>query len=118
MYYPLNKQSRAFSLEEYIVLVFCAHQSLTRQLYSCSPFKLRGKLFYFGLGPNACKNHQNTEILHFLTEHALKFSFLKEVKIDDCLEMKVFVRQGIFVSTPSLESVNNDDEVKEDDLNK
>ncbi|KAH0676465.1 hypothetical protein KY285_024266 [Solanum tuberosum] len=50
-------------------------------------------------------------------EHALKFSFLKEVQLDDCLEMKAFVQQGIYVSTPSLESVNNDDEVKEDDLN-
>ncbi|WMV31118.1 hypothetical protein MTR67_024503 [Solanum verrucosum] len=118
MYYPLNKQPRAFLLEEYTVLVFCAHQPLTRQLYSCSPFKLRGKLIYFGPGPSACKIHQNTEIVHFLTAHALKFSVLKEVQIDDCLEMKAFVEQGISVSTPSLESVNKDDEVKEDDLNK
>ncbi|KAH0653281.1 hypothetical protein KY289_030959 [Solanum tuberosum] len=32
------------------------------------------------------------------------------VLIDDCPEMKTFVKQGIFVSTPSLASVNNDDE--------
>ncbi|KAK4713926.1 hypothetical protein R3W88_019833 [Solanum pinnatisectum] len=54
----------------------------------------------------------------FLTEHALKFPFLKKVLICLCPEMKPLVQQGISVSTPSLESVNNDDEVKVDDLNK
>ncbi|WMV52889.1 hypothetical protein MTR67_046274 [Solanum verrucosum] len=54
----------------------------------------------------------------FLTKHALEFPFLKKVYIDDCPEMKTFVQQGIYVSTPSLKSVNNDDEVKVDDLNK
>ncbi|KAH0775023.1 hypothetical protein KY290_012160 [Solanum tuberosum] len=54
----------------------------------------------------------------FPTEHALKFPFLREVWIDDCPKMKTFVQQGISVSTPSLESVNNDDEVKVLDLNK
>ncbi|KAM3339471.1 hypothetical protein P3S68_029340 [Capsicum galapagoense] len=54
---------------------------------------------------------------HFiLTKHALKFPFLRAVKIQDCPEMKTFIQQGS-VSTPSLESVNNDDEVKVDDLN-
>ncbi|WMV59502.1 hypothetical protein MTR67_052887 [Solanum verrucosum] len=53
----------------------------------------------------------------FLTEHALKFPFLKQVTIYGCLEMKTFFQQ-ISVSTPSFESVNNDDEVKVDDLNK
>ncbi|WMV38705.1 hypothetical protein MTR67_032090 [Solanum verrucosum] len=54
----------------------------------------------------------------FLTEHALKFSFLKKVLICHFPEMKPLVQQGISVSTPSLKSVNNDDEVKVDDLNK
>ncbi|KAL3369785.1 hypothetical protein AABB24_007026 [Solanum stoloniferum] len=54
----------------------------------------------------------------FLTKHALEFPFLREVCIHDCPEMKTFVQQGIYVSTPSLESVNNDDEVKVVDLNK
>ncbi|XP_049401879.1 probable disease resistance protein At4g27220 isoform X6 [Solanum stenotomum] len=54
----------------------------------------------------------------FLTEHALEFPLLKEVEIDDCPEMNTFVQQGIFMSIPSLESVNNDDEVKAVDLNK
>ncbi|KAK4725504.1 hypothetical protein R3W88_028283 [Solanum pinnatisectum] len=54
----------------------------------------------------------------FLTEHALEFPFLKEVIIYKCPEMKTFVQQGISVSTPSLESVNYDYEVKVDDLNK
>ncbi|KAK6779025.1 hypothetical protein RDI58_025743 [Solanum bulbocastanum] len=54
----------------------------------------------------------------YLTEHALEFPFLKYVTIRNCPEMKTFVQQGISVSTPSLESVNNDDEVKVDDLNK
>ncbi|PHT97569.1 hypothetical protein BC332_33507 [Capsicum chinense] len=54
---------------------------------------------------------------HFiLTKRALKFPFLRAVKIQDCPEMKTFIQQGS-VSTPSLESVNNDDEVKVDDLN-
>ncbi|WMV57627.1 hypothetical protein MTR67_051012 [Solanum verrucosum] len=54
----------------------------------------------------------------FPTEHALKFPFLREVWIDDCPKMKTFVQQGISVNTPSLENVNNDDEVKVVDLNK
>ncbi|KAK6779069.1 hypothetical protein RDI58_025787 [Solanum bulbocastanum] len=53
----------------------------------------------------------------FLTKHALKFPFLKEVVIDDCAEMKTFVQQGVYVGTTSLKSVNNDDEVKVVDLN-
>ncbi|KAH0710944.1 hypothetical protein KY284_012371 [Solanum tuberosum] len=53
----------------------------------------------------------------FLTEHALKFPFLREVEIYDCPEMKTFIQQK-FVSTPSFESVNSDDEMKVDDLNK
>ncbi|KAG5583583.1 hypothetical protein H5410_054210 [Solanum commersonii] len=51
----------------------------------------------------------------YLTEHALEFPFLKEVIIIYCPEMKTFVQQGIFVSTPILKY---DDEVKVDDLNK
>ncbi|KAH0773216.1 hypothetical protein KY290_010353 [Solanum tuberosum] len=54
----------------------------------------------------------------FLTEHALQFPFLRELRIRDCPEMKTFVQQRISMSTPSLESVNNDDEVKVVDLNK
>uniref|UniRef100_M1ACB2 Leucine-rich repeat n=1 Tax=Solanum tuberosum TaxID=4113 RepID=M1ACB2_SOLTU len=54
----------------------------------------------------------------FLTERALKFPFLREVWIDDCPQMKTFVQQGISVSTPSLECLNDDYEVKVDDLNK
>ncbi|XP_049401108.1 probable disease resistance protein At4g27220 [Solanum stenotomum] len=51
----------------------------------------------------------------FLTEHALKFPFLRNVKIDDCPIMKMFVQQGVSVSTPRLKC---DDGVKVDDLNK
>ncbi|XP_049400074.1 probable disease resistance protein At4g27220 [Solanum stenotomum] len=51
----------------------------------------------------------------FMTEHALEFSFLKDVIIDDYPEMKTFVQQGISVSTPILKC---DDEVIVDDLNK
>ncbi|XP_049401892.1 probable disease resistance protein At1g61310 [Solanum stenotomum] len=54
----------------------------------------------------------------FLTKCTLEFPFLIEVKIDDCPEMKTFVQREIFISTPSLESMNNDDEVKPVDLNK
>ncbi|KAH0650727.1 hypothetical protein KY284_030639 [Solanum tuberosum] len=54
----------------------------------------------------------------FLTECTLEIPILRYVLIDYCPEMKTFVQQGISVSTPSLESVNNDDEVKVDDLNK
>ncbi|KAK6779065.1 hypothetical protein RDI58_025783 [Solanum bulbocastanum] len=54
----------------------------------------------------------------FLTECTLEFPFLIKVEIDDCPEMNMFVQQGIFMSTPSLESVNNDDDVKAVDLNK
>lgn len=54
----------------------------------------------------------------FLREHALKFPYLKKVLISYCPEMKPLVQQGISVSTPSLESVNSDDEKKVDDLNK
>ncbi|KAG5583582.1 hypothetical protein H5410_054209, partial [Solanum commersonii] len=66
------------------------------------------------------KLHELPKLGHFfLTEHALEFPFLKEVIIDDCPEMKTFVKQGISVSTPSLKSVNFDHEdVKVDDLNK
>ncbi|PHU05960.1 hypothetical protein BC332_26782 [Capsicum chinense] len=49
----------------------------------------------------------------FLTKRALEFPFLKLVKIRDCPEMKTFVQQRS-VSTSSLKSVNNDDEVKVD----
>ncbi|KAH0723249.1 hypothetical protein KY285_005838 [Solanum tuberosum] len=55
----------------------------------------------------------------FLTEHPLEFPFLKNVTIYLCSEMKTFVQQGIFVSTPSLEWVRfNHEMVKVDDLNK
>ncbi|KAM3288854.1 hypothetical protein P3S67_022284 [Capsicum chacoense] len=47
----------------------------------------------------------------FLTKRSLEFPFLREVQIHDCAEMKMFIQQGS-VSTPSLRSVNNDDEVK------
>ncbi|KAM3288841.1 hypothetical protein P3S67_022271 [Capsicum chacoense] len=54
---------------------------------------------------------------HFiLNKQALEFPFLREVEIFNCPEMKTFVQQGS-VSTPSLEIVNDDDEVKVDDLN-
>ncbi|KAK4721765.1 hypothetical protein R3W88_011998 [Solanum pinnatisectum] len=53
----------------------------------------------------------------FLAKSALEFPFLRVVCIHDCPEMKTFVQQGS-VSTPSLKSVNNDDEVKVVDLNK
>lgn len=42
----------------------------------------------------------------FLTEHALQFPFLREVKISECYKMKTFVQQEISVSRES------DDEVK------
>ncbi|KAM3288786.1 hypothetical protein P3S67_022216 [Capsicum chacoense] len=49
---------------------------------------------------------------HFiLTKHTLEFPFLRALKIHACPEMKTFVQQGS-VSTLSLKSVNNDDEVK------
>ncbi|KAK6784721.1 hypothetical protein RDI58_018176 [Solanum bulbocastanum] len=54
----------------------------------------------------------------FLTECTLEISILRYALIDYCPEMKTFVQQGISLSTPSLESVNNDDEVKIDNLNK
>uniref|UniRef100_M0ZK39 Nucleotide binding site-leucine rich repeat protein n=1 Tax=Solanum tuberosum TaxID=4113 RepID=M0ZK39_SOLTU len=54
----------------------------------------------------------------FQTECTLEIPILKEVHIHDCPEMMTSVQQGISVSTPSLESVNNDDEVKVVDLNK
>ncbi|PHT37313.1 hypothetical protein CQW23_25013 [Capsicum baccatum] len=55
---------------------------------------------------------------HFvLTTHALEFSSLKDVRIYSCPEMKTFVQQGT-ASTPSLEIVNDDDELKVVDLNK
>ncbi|PHU06109.1 hypothetical protein BC332_26931 [Capsicum chinense] len=47
----------------------------------------------------------------FLTKHTLEFPFLRAVQILDCPEMKTFVQQG-YVNTPSLKSINNDDEVK------
>uniref|UniRef100_M1ATB4 Cc-nbs-lrr resistance protein n=1 Tax=Solanum tuberosum TaxID=4113 RepID=M1ATB4_SOLTU len=50
----------------------------------------------------------------FLTKSALKFPFLRKVKIDDCPIMKTFVQQGVSVSTPSLKC----DDGKVDDLNK
>ncbi|PHU06098.1 hypothetical protein BC332_26920 [Capsicum chinense] len=52
----------------------------------------------------------------FWTKRAVEFPFLREVKIGKCPEMKTFVQQGS-VSTPSLEIMNDDDEVKVDDLN-
>ncbi|KAM3339429.1 hypothetical protein P3S68_029298 [Capsicum galapagoense] len=64
------------------------------------------------------KLHNLLKLGHFiLTKHALKFPFLKEVDIRVCLKMKAFIQQGS-VSTPSLESVNSDDELKVVDLNK
>ncbi|KAL3327272.1 hypothetical protein AABB24_037795 [Solanum stoloniferum] len=51
----------------------------------------------------------------FLTEHALEFPLLRSVTIRGCPEMKTFVQQGIYVSTPSLKSVNG--RWVEDDLN-
>ena len=53
----------------------------------------------------------------FLAMHALEFPFLREVSIHECPDIKTFVQQGS-VSTPSLGSLNNDDEVKVVDLNK
>ncbi|KAK6779068.1 hypothetical protein RDI58_025786 [Solanum bulbocastanum] len=53
----------------------------------------------------------------FLTECTFEFPFLRKAIIDDCPEMNSFVQHGIFMSTLSLESVNNDD-VKAVDLNK
>ncbi|KAG5570432.1 hypothetical protein H5410_060198 [Solanum commersonii] len=53
----------------------------------------------------------------FLMRHPLKFPFLREVRIYNCPEMKTFVEQRP-MSTPSLESMNNENEVKLDDLNK
>ncbi|PHT37317.1 hypothetical protein CQW23_25017 [Capsicum baccatum] len=47
----------------------------------------------------------------FLTKYTLEFPFLRALQIHVCPEMKKFVQQGS-VSTPSLECVNNDDEVK------
>ena len=51
----------------------------------------------------------------FQTKHALEFPFLRKVFIYSCPSMKTFGLGS--VSTPSLESVNYDDEVKVDDLN-
>ncbi|KAF3660641.1 hypothetical protein FXO38_12084 [Capsicum annuum] len=49
---------------------------------------------------------------HFiLTKQALEFPFLKEVDIRVCPKMKAFIQHGT-VSRSSLESVNNDDELK------
>ena len=53
----------------------------------------------------------------FRTKHALEFQSLRELWIHHCPEIKTFVQQGS-VSTPSLGSLNNDDEVKVVDLNK
>ncbi|PHT71551.1 hypothetical protein T459_26655 [Capsicum annuum] len=59
------------------------------------------------------------ELGHFiLTKHALEFPFLKEVDICECPKMKTFINQGTMSSTLSLESVNNDDELKVVDFNK
>ena len=54
----------------------------------------------------------------FLTKRVTEFPFLIQVTIRECPEMKTFVQQGISVSTPSLILVNDDYEVKVDDLNK
>ncbi|PHT26967.1 hypothetical protein CQW23_33423 [Capsicum baccatum] len=56
---------------------------------------------------------------HFiLTKHALEFPFLKEVDIIECPKLKTFIQQETgSVSTPSPENVNDDDEMKVDDLN-
>ncbi|KAG5583633.1 hypothetical protein H5410_054260 [Solanum commersonii] len=48
----------------------------------------------------------------FLTKHALKFPFLIQVYISQCPKMKTFVQQGVYMGTTSLNSVNNDDEMK------
>ncbi|KAM3339407.1 hypothetical protein P3S68_029276 [Capsicum galapagoense] len=59
------------------------------------------------------------ELGHFiLTKHALEFPFPKEVDICECPKMKTFINQGTMSSTLSLESVNNDDELKVVDFNK
>ncbi|KAM3339378.1 hypothetical protein P3S68_029247 [Capsicum galapagoense] len=64
------------------------------------------------------KFHNLPKLGHFiLIKHAIEFPFLKEVDIHDCPEMKTFVKQGS-VSTSSVKSVNNDDELKVVDLNK
>ncbi|PHU05992.1 hypothetical protein BC332_26814 [Capsicum chinense] len=56
------------------------------------------------------------KLRHFiLTKRTLEFPFFKVVQIHDCPEMKTFVQQGS-VSTPSLNSMNNDDEVKVVDM--
>ncbi|KAM3339401.1 hypothetical protein P3S68_029270 [Capsicum galapagoense] len=58
------------------------------------------------------------KLRHFiLTKQALEFPFLIEVQICNCPEMKMLVQQRS-VSTSSLKSVNNDDELKVVDLNK
>lgn len=63
------------------------------------------------------KLHTLPKLGHFfLTEHALKFPLLRDMKIFDCHEMKTFVQWGISESTSSLQNVNSDDEVKVDDL--
>ncbi|XP_049389437.1 uncharacterized protein LOC125853743 [Solanum stenotomum] len=63
--------------------------------------------------------HKLPKLGHFfMTEHALEFSFLKEVKIYNCPEMKTFVQQEIPMSTLSLKWENFDNKVKVDDLNK
>ena len=68
---------------------------------------------------NELKLKELPKLVHFfLTEHPLKFPFLREVTIHECPEMNTFVQHGISVSTPSLESVNDGYEVKVDDLNK
>lgn len=54
----------------------------------------------------------------FLTECTLEIPILSNFLIDYCPAMKTFIQQGISVSTPSLEGVNNDDEVKVGYLNK
>ena len=54
----------------------------------------------------------------FLTECTLEIPILSNFLIDYCPAMKTFIQQGISVSTPSLESVNDGYEVKVDDLNK
>ncbi|PHT37359.1 hypothetical protein CQW23_25059 [Capsicum baccatum] len=56
--------------------------------------------------------YQLPKLGHFiLSKQAFEFPFLKEVDIRVCPKMKAFIQQGT-VSTPSLESVNNDDELK------
>ena len=49
--------------------------------------------------------------------HFLLTKCLRDVKIDDCPEIKTFIQQGVSVSTAGLAWVNYDDRVEVNDLN-